>query len=119
MPSKLEEEIALKCPYGRLLEILGKPHTLAILYSFQVTSPIRFTTLQKSLELQPKILSARLKELAGIGLLERTAYNEIPPRVEYRLTQRGKGLQRMFDALREWHERNQLVASPQSTHGAG
>ena len=107
MTSKLEKEIALKCPYGELLEILGKPHTLAILYSFQITSPMRFTMLQKSLELQPKILSARLQELVGFGLLSRKAYNEIPPRVEYELTEKGKGLDEMFAALHGWQERNE------------
>ena len=88
-----------------LLEILGKPHTLAILYSFQITSPMRFTKLQKSLELQPKILSARLQELLEFGLLSRKAYNEVPPRVEYEPTGKRKGLHAMFEALHAWQER--------------
>jgi DNA-binding HxlR family transcriptional regulator len=88
-----------------LLEILGKPHTLAILYSFQITSPMRFTKLRKSLELQPKILSARLQELVEFGLLSRKAYNEVPPHVEYEPTGKGKGLHAMFEALHAWQER--------------
>src|ERR1700674_1899091 len=96
------EEASLKCPYGRLLEILGKPHTLEILYSFGVDSPLRFTKLLRSLDLQPKILTLRLQELVNFGLLTRKSYNEIPPRVEYELTEKGKDLGRMFNELHAW-----------------
>ena len=102
MSAKLEEEAQIKCPYKKLLQILGKPHTLEILYSFGVNSPMRFTKLQRSLDLQPKILATRLQELVSFGLLTRTAYNEIPPRVDYELTQKGKDLARMFEELDVW-----------------
>lgn len=101
MSAKLEKTL-LKCPYERMLQILGKPHTLGILYSFGVDSPMRFTKLQRSLDLQPKILATRLQELVSFGLLTRTAYNEIPPRVDYELTQMGKDLGRMFEELHVW-----------------
>ena len=114
LTSTLAEEAELKCPYGQLLEVLGKPHTLAILYSFGVTSPMRFTKLQKSLGLQPKILTARLHELVGFGLLERKAYNEIPPRVEYELSPRGRDLKKMFEMLQDWSDRHQVVRVPQA-----
>jgi DNA-binding HxlR family transcriptional regulator len=108
----LEEEASLKCPYGKLLEILGKPHTLAILYSFGVDSPLRFTKLQRSLELQPKTLTARLQELVAFGLLTRKAYNEIPPRVDYELSQKGKDLGRIFEELHTWSDKYHLVEQP-------
>jgi len=108
----LQEEASLNCPYGRLLEILGKPHTLAILYSLQIDSPLRFTKIQKSLGLQPKILTARLQELVDFGLLSRKAYNEIPPRVDYELTTRGKDLGKLFDELRTWSNKYQIMDRP-------
>jgi DNA-binding HxlR family transcriptional regulator len=114
LTSTLAEEAELKCPYGKLLEVLGKPHTLAILYSFGVASPMRFTKLQKSLGLQPKILAARLHELVGFGLLERKAYNEIPPRVEYELSSGGRDLKKMFEMLQDWSDRHQVVRVPQA-----
>jgi DNA-binding HxlR family transcriptional regulator len=43
----LRAEASLKCPYGELLKVLGRPHTLAILYSYKVDSALRFTKLQK------------------------------------------------------------------------
>lgn len=105
MEPAVEEAESLKCPYGRLLQLLGKPHTLEILYSFGVDSPLRFTKLQKNLELQPKILTARLHELVNFGLLTRNAYNEIPPRVDYELTDKGKDLGKIFTELRVWSDK--------------
>ncbi len=112
MVTSLREEASLNCPYGRLLEVLGKPHTLEILYSFRIDSPLRFTMIQKSLDLQPKLLSVRLRELVDFGLLSRKAYNEIPPRVDYELTVRGRDLSKVFDELREWSDKYHLTDKP-------
>ncbi|MDA4118210.1 MAG: helix-turn-helix transcriptional regulator [Thaumarchaeota archaeon] len=110
--AKLDEEASMNCPYGTLLEILGKPHTLAILYGFGIDSPLRFTKIQRSLDLQPKILTLRLQELVNFGLLSRKSYNEIPPRVDYELTQKGKDLGKMFDELRVWSDKYQVTEQP-------
>jgi DNA-binding HxlR family transcriptional regulator len=115
--TSLYEEASLKCPYGELLKILGRPHTLAILYSFRVDSILRFTKLQKELELQPKILTSRLHELVGFGLLTRKSHNEIPPRVEYELTQKGKDLKQMFDGMKFWATKYQLTPFAKKTAG--
>jgi len=93
---------SIACPYGNLLEILGKPHTLEILYGLGIHSPLRFTEIQKYLDLQPKTVSARLRELVKLGIVARHSYNEIPPRVDYELTQKGRDLGKMFDALHGW-----------------
>jgi DNA-binding HxlR family transcriptional regulator len=108
----LQEEASLNCPYGRLLEVLGKPHTLASLYSFRNDFPLRFTKIQRSLNLQPKILTVRLQELVDFGLLSRKAYNEIPPRVDYELTIRGKDLSKVFDELRVWSDKYHITDKP-------
>ena len=93
---------SIACPYGKLLETLGKPHTLEILYGLGIRSPLRFTEVQKYLDLQPKTVSTRLRELVKLGIVARHSYNEIPPRVDYELTQKGRDLGRMFDALHGW-----------------
>jgi DNA-binding HxlR family transcriptional regulator len=93
---------SIACPYGKLLEILGKPHALEILYGLGIRSPLRFTEMQKYLDLQPKTVSARLRELVKLGLVARQSYNEVPPRVDYELTQKGRDLGKMFDALHGW-----------------
>jgi DNA-binding HxlR family transcriptional regulator len=73
------EEASILCPYVKLLEVLGKPHTLEIIYGLTIRSPLRFMQIQKELKLQPKTLTARMKELVKLGLVARTSYNEIPP----------------------------------------
>ena len=97
-----DDEASIRCPYGRLLEVLGKPHTLEILYGLGIRSPLRFTELQKRLDLQPKTLTARLQELVKLELLARKSYNEILPRVDYQLTQKGRDLGKMFNELHAW-----------------
>ena len=89
----------LICAFTPLLEILGKPHTMKIIYVLTTASPWRFTQIQKILHLQPKTLAARLQELVEFGLVSRKSYNEIPPRVDYELTQKGRDVTKIFDIL--------------------
>jgi DNA-binding HxlR family transcriptional regulator len=96
---------SLFCPYTDLLEVLGKPHTLKIIYVLQQASPWRFTQIQKILHVQPKTLAARLQELLSLGLVTRKSYNEIPPRVDYELTQKGKDVRKIFDVFSAWSDK--------------
>src|SRR5438132_12322020 len=66
---------SIACPYGKLLEILGKPHTLEILYVLGIHSPLRFTEMQKYFDLQPKTVSARLHDMFKLGIIEIHTYN--------------------------------------------
>jgi DNA-binding HxlR family transcriptional regulator len=94
------------CPYAQLLEALGKPHTLQIIYVLTTASPWRFTQIQKILHIQPKTLTARLQELVEFGLVTRKSFNEIPPRVDYELTQKGRDVTKIFDVFDHWSEKN-------------
>ena len=106
-PSQLrrgvEQRSAVTCTghFAKLLRTLGKPHTLEIVYGLSIRSPMRFSEIQRQLKIQPKTLTSRLQELVSMGLLERTVYNEIPPRVDYALTERGKNLGVKVNSLRE------------------
>jgi DNA-binding HxlR family transcriptional regulator len=90
------------CPFNELLQTLGKPHTLRILYGLNVRSPMRFSEIQNLIKVQPKTLASRLQELTKLKLVDRVAFNEIPPRVDYSLTQKGKDLSIMFKGFNEW-----------------
>jgi DNA-binding HxlR family transcriptional regulator len=96
------ETKSVACPFDKLLETLGKPHTLQILYGLNVRSPMRFVEIQKEVKVQPKTLTSRLQELVKLKLVDRVAFNEIPPRVDYSLTQKGKELGVMFKGMNEW-----------------
>ncbi len=65
-------------------------------------APIRFNELQDELGLSPNTLSRRLEELEEEGLLIRTSYDEIPPRVEYEPTQKLEALEPMFLEFEKW-----------------
>jgi len=91
-----------------LFSLLGKAHTLAILNEITTTNKqsIRFGELQDSLGLSPNTLSRRLDELVEVGFLERTQYDEIPPRVEYEETEMVTDLTPVFRGLETWMERH-------------
>lgn len=92
-----------------LLNLLGKKHTIAILHQFATgDGPLRFSDLEDAVDIAPNTLSNRLKELTGVGLLTRKAYNEIPPRVEYDATEKATELAPVFWYLGVWTERHDL-----------
>jgi DNA-binding HxlR family transcriptional regulator len=109
---------SLFCPYTQLLEALGKPHTLQIIYVLQQASPWRFTQIQKILNIQPKTLAARLQELLSLGLVTRRSYNEIPPRVDYELTQKGKDIRKIFDVFGAWADKYPRGELRKKSHSA-
>jgi DNA-binding HxlR family transcriptional regulator len=97
------------CQIGDLFRLLGKAHVMDILYLFHVQSGARrFLEIQSALRISPNTLSDRLKELVDAGLLTRTAYNEIPPRVDYAATRKAEELRPVFKALGDWSRRHDL-----------
>ncbi|HEX2022870.1 MAG TPA: helix-turn-helix domain-containing protein [Candidatus Thermoplasmatota archaeon] len=99
------------CEIGDLFRLLGKTHVLNILHLFTQEDrgqPRRFVDVQHRLGLSPNTLSERLKELVEAGLLSRTAYNEIPPRVDYQATRKALDLDRVFGELIQWAARHDL-----------
>lgn len=90
------------CIYKRILGIIGKKHTLDILRIVIYDQPVRFNAIQKELGGSPKTLTDRLIELCELGILHREAFAEIPPRVEYSLTERGMGLIPVMDSIKDW-----------------
>lgn len=100
------------CPVERALAIVGAKWTLLILHNL-MDGPKRFGELQRVIGgASPKVLTARLRQLEQLGLVTRTAYPEIPPRVEYRLTEAGRTLRPIVDSLDRWGQR--LEASRRS-----
>ena len=95
---------AENCPVERTVNQIGGKWTLLILRDlFEGTK--RFGELRGALVgISPKTLSDKLRGLEADGLISRTIYAEVPPRVEYALTPRGQALQPIFDAMRVWGE---------------
>jgi DNA-binding HxlR family transcriptional regulator len=91
-------------PVEQLLELMGHKGVFTILHSLQ-SGPLRFGVLQQLTNLPPRTLSLRLKELEEMRLISRTEYNEVPPRVDYALTERGRSLAPALEALAQWESR--------------
>jgi DNA-binding HxlR family transcriptional regulator len=92
-------------PVGRALRLLGDVWTLLIVYTL-LSGTKRFGELLQVMgNVSPKTLSQRLKMLDEIGFVQRQAFPEIPPRVEYRLTEKGLALVDIMEAIKHFGER--------------
>ncbi|MBL0388009.1 helix-turn-helix transcriptional regulator [Tumebacillus sp. ITR2] len=89
------------CPIEVTLGVIGKKWTVLIIREL-FDGKKRFSEIATSLPISSKLLTDRLKELEEHGIINRTIYPEIPPRVEYTLTESGLTLTSVLDALREW-----------------
>lgn len=80
------------CPVTPVVQMLQGKWKLQVIYELCIQSPMRFGELKKMLKpITNTMLTNALKELEGDGLVHREQYNEIPPRVEYSLTEKGTG----------------------------
>src|SRR2546429_8180990 len=87
---------------ARAMELVGNKWALHIVDSL-VGGPRRFTEIERALgNVNPKLITVRLRELQAAGLVTRTPYAEVPPRVEYALTKWGRELRPTITALRRF-----------------
>lgn len=94
------------CPfYHQAVELVGKRWTGAILRVL-MDGPLRFSEIAQAVpELSDRLLSERMKELEGRGIVERTVHSGPPLRVEYALSQMGHELEPALSELQRWAER--------------
>src|SRR5438105_8833228 len=89
-------------PMARAMRLIGDMWTLMIVYNL-LSGPKRFGVLLEALgNVSPKTVSQRLKMLEEIGFVERQAFAEIPPRVEYHLTEKGLALVDIMEAIQQF-----------------
>ena len=98
------DAISLMTETAKLRKLITKRGTLEILIPLCcTTNPVRYLKFRQTLKgFSSKTLAIRLKELQKAGILERQAFNEIPPRVEYRLTDKGQELVESIIGLLNW-----------------
>jgi DNA-binding HxlR family transcriptional regulator len=93
------------CPVCRTAEIISGKWTLLVIRDLASGSS-RFCQLERSLEgISPRTLSLRLRALEEHGIVERHTYPEVPPRVEYALTEKGKALVPLIEDMRSYGKR--------------
>lgn len=91
-----------ECGVARFLVLLEGPWATLIVREL-LRGPLRFGELRDSLPgISPHTLTSRLRQFEAHGLVTRTVYAEVPPRVEYELTPLGRELRTVLDAMAEW-----------------
>ena len=95
------------CPIRNVLSRVGDKWSMLVLFTLENNNSQRFKELQRSIpDISQKMLTATLKTLEGDGLILREAFPEIPPRVEYSLTQKGQSLLPLINNLISWASEN-------------
>jgi DNA-binding HxlR family transcriptional regulator len=89
------------CIVTEAMDILGKKWAITILLQL-LSGPKRFCQLEGDTDASGRLLSERLKELEAAGMVTRTIYPEVPPRVEYQLTEKGKDVEPIITHIYGW-----------------
>lgn len=93
--------------FSYTLSLINGKYKMTILYTLMEFGVVRFNEMKKYIgEISYKTLSVTLKQLEGDGLVHREEYPQIPPKVEYSLTLRGKSLMPILDGMCEWRDNN-------------
>lgn len=104
-PAQEADDCTIHIPMQRAMSLLGDTWTLMIVYNL-LNGPRRFGELRDTMgNVSPKTVSQRLKMLEEDGFVDRHAFAEIPPRVEYQLTGKGLALAGVLEAIRQFSER--------------
>ena len=91
------------------LSLINGKYKMTILYTLMEFGVVRFNEMKKYIgQISYKTLSSTLKELEADQLVHREEYPQIPPKVEYSLTERGKSLIPILDGMCEWGDKNRL-----------
>ena len=98
----LTKEELPECPVATTVQLIGSKWKLLIIRNLQMR-PWRFNELKKDLEgISQKVLTDSLRSMEEDGIIVRTVYPEVPPRVEYSLSELGHSMKPILDAMSKW-----------------
>jgi DNA-binding HxlR family transcriptional regulator len=99
---KTKKELLPECPVATTVSLIGNKWKLLIMRNLLVR-PWRFNELQKDLDgISQKVLTESLRSMENDGLVVRTVYSEIPPRVEYSLSELGESMRPILMSMQTW-----------------
>lgn len=100
-----EHDYSHMCPkYEKAMEIIGKRWT-GLIIRVLMGGPRRFKEIKEQIpDMSDRMLTERMKELESAGILSRHVYPETPVRIEYELTEKGRGLKKVIDSIGDWAE---------------
>ena len=105
MPKVIKETVFMDCPIRNVLAHISGKWSLLVLYALDRNglSPMRFNQLRRAIpDISQKVLTTTLRTLETDGLICRKVFAEVPPRVEYSLTERALTLIPLVDSLINW-----------------
>lgn len=104
-----------ECPVATTVQLIGNKWKLLIIRNLLVR-PWRFNELQKSLDgISQKVLTDSLRSMEADGIITRTVFPEVPPRVEYALSELGESMRPILDSMQAWGE-NYKTKMTEVTH---
>lgn len=105
--SDIRDALYPNCPIRNVLSRVGDKWSMLVLFTLESNDNQRFKELQRNIpDISQKMLKATLKMLEADGLIRREVFPEVPPRVEYSLTKKGKSLLPLIDNLLSWASEN-------------
>lgn len=105
--NEVRDALFPNCPVRNVLSRIGDKWSMLVLFTLETNKNQRFKELQRNIpDISQKMLTSTLKMLEGDNLVHREAFPEIPPRVEYSLTDKGQSLLPLIDNLMVWASEN-------------
>jgi DNA-binding HxlR family transcriptional regulator len=99
---RTKAELLPECPVATTVSLIGNKWKLLIIRNLLVR-PWRFNELQKNLEgISQKVLTDSLRSMENDGIIVRTVYQEVPPRVEYSLSELGESMRPILESMQAW-----------------
>ena len=116
--ARSKSALACGCPVAAFQKMISGKYKLRIIWDLR-DGPLRYGEIRTGLlrgasgssEIAPRVLSRELKALTGSGLIDRKDFGMVPPKVEYRLTRKGKSFVPVIAAIKDWGMRHLAQAS--------
>ena len=98
----IKKENLPECPVATTVELIGSKWKLASV-KFAITGIVRYNELKREIDgISQKVLTSTLKSMVEDGIVIRTSYPEVPPRVEYSLSEIGESMRPVIDVMADW-----------------
>lgn len=119
--TRVREELFPDCPIRNVLSRISCKWPMLVLFTLSQRGTLRFNTLRRAMpDISQKMLTATLRTLEEDGLVVRQVYAEVPPRVEYGLTERARSLLPILDELIDWaHSNMAAIMRDRKRHAGG
>ena len=111
---KTKADLLPECPVATTVQLIGNKWKLLIMRNLLVR-PWRFNELQKNLDgISQKVLTDSLRSMEADGIITRTVYAEVPPRVEYTLSELGETMRPILNSMQVWGENYKALKSQEA-----